>query len=246
MAKRPAKFDRGNMYLSGGMQFADDLGGGWRIKTSEKLKSMNYFPLDITALDKAYDHAHGKPHFPSIQDIGVLKFKADMRKNFVETDLRLIDDNSDALIVFYDESARRGAGTVSECQHAFNSKIPIFLVYEAESYEQLTKEVSAWLVALSTKFFLSFDELYEYLDSLPHGILHKDKYGNNSVGNDYLCHLSGEVFTKKKNKFVSHVHPLYSQEAVDVVYDVYENQKDRYQFFMEHLQKETGNSFTKD
>lgn len=244
MAKRPEQFDRGNFYLSGGMQFADDLGGGWRIKVSQKLKEMRYFPLDITALDKAYDKAHGKPHFPSIQDIGVLKFKADMRKNFVETDLRLIDDNSDALIVFYDESARRGAGTVSECQHAFNSKIPIFLVYEAESYEQLTKEVSAWLIALSTRFFLSFEELYEYLDSLPHGILHKDKYGNNSVGNQYLCHLSGEVFTKKKNKFVSHVHPLYSQEAVDVVYDVYENQKDRYQFFMECLEKETGNKFT--
>lgn len=243
MAKRPEKFNRGNFYLSGGMQFAKDLGGDWRIESSKKLKDMRYFPLDITALDKAYDKAHGKPHFPSIHE-GMLKFKADMRRNFVETDLRLIDDNSDALIVYYDESARRGAGTVSECQHAFNSKIPIFLVYEAESLQQLASEVSAWLISISTKCFLSFDELFEYLDSLPHGILHKDKYGNNSVGNQYLCHLSGEVFTKKKNKFVSHVHPLYSQESVDVVYDVYENQKDRYQFFMELLEKETGNKFT--
>lgn len=245
MSKRPAQFNRGNFYLSGGMQFAKDLGGDWRKDVSQKLKDMTYFPIDITALDKAYDAAHGKPHFPSINE-GLLKFKIDMRKNFVETDLRLIDDNTDALIVYYDESARRGAGTVSECQHAFNSRIPIFLVYEAESYEQLTQEVSAWLIALTTKFFLSFEELYEYLDKLPHGILHKDKYGNNSVGNQYLCHLSGEVFTKKKNKFVSFVHPLYAQEAVDVVYDVYENQKDRYQFFMETLEKETGHKFSRD
>jgi hypothetical protein len=245
MAKRPPNFDRGNFYLSGGMQFAKDLGSDWRITASQKLKEMKYFPLDITALDKAYDSAHGKPHFPSIQN-GILKFKADMRRNFVETDLRLIDDNSDALIVYYDESARRGAGTVSECQHAFNSKIPIYLVYEADSYEKLTSEVSAWLIALTTKFFLSFDELFEYLDKLPHGILHKDKYGNHCVGNQYLCHLSGDVFTKKKSKFVSHVHPLYSQQSVDVVYDVYENQKDRYQFFMETLEQQTGNKFTRD
>lgn len=244
MSKRPELFDRGNFYLSGGMQFANDLGGDWRIKTSKALKEMKYFPLDITSLDKAYDVAHGKPHFPNIAQ-GTLRFKADMRRNFIETDLRLIDDNSDALIVFYDESARRGAGTVSECQHAYNTKIPIFLVYEADSMHDVAKQVSAWLIALTTKIFLSFEDLYAYLDKIPHGILHKDKYGNNSVGNKYLCHLSGEVFTKKKNKFVSHVHPLYSQEAVDVVYDVYENQKDRYQFFMETLEKETGNKFTK-
>ena len=58
MIKHP-KYPRGNIYLSGGMQFAPDLGGAWREETSAVLQSMKYYPLDITRLDKAYMAEHG-------------------------------------------------------------------------------------------------------------------------------------------------------------------------------------------
>lgn len=244
MATRPTQWDRGNIYLSGGMQFAKNLGAGWREIVSQKLKEMKYFPLDITELDVAYNDKHGKPILPQPGE-EPLAYKANMRKHFIETDLRLIREDSDALIVYYDESARRGAGTVSEAQYAFNLNIPIFLVADYKTQEEFYGDVSGWLIALSTAHFLSFEELYEYLDKLPHGILKKDIYGNHGVNGQYLCHLSGEVFQKKKNKFVSQVHPLYSQKSVEIVHDIYENHKDRYEFFMEYLTQSTGTKFHK-
>jgi len=245
MTIRPKDFNRGNIYLSGGMQFAENLGAGWRAKVSPKLQEMGYFPLDITDLDIAYNEQHGKPVLPQPGE-SPLSYKANMRKHFIDTDLKLIRENSDALIVFYDESARRGAGTVSEAQYAFNLNIPIFLVTTHATEEEFYKDVSGWLIALSTKHFLTFDALYEYLDKLPNGILKKDKYGNHGVNGQYLCHLSGEVFNKNKNPFVSQVYPLYSQESVNTVYDVYENHKDRYDFFLEYLTETTKTKFTKN
>lgn len=245
MAIRPKEWDRGNIYLSGGMQFAQNLGAGWRVETSEKLKEMKYFPLDITELDVAYNNMHGKPILPQPGE-SPESYKANMRKHFIDTDLKLIRDNSDALIVFYDESARRGAGTVSEAQYAFNMNIPILLVTNHKTMEDFYKDVSGWLIALSTKHFINFDSLYKYLDKLPNGILKKDMYGNHGVNGEYLCHLSGEVFQKRKNRFVSQIHPLYSQNSVKVVHDIYENHRDRYDFFMEYLTDQTGAPFKND
>lgn len=242
MTTRPPQWDRGNIYLSGGMQFAKELGAGWRIETSKKLKEMKYFPLDITELDVAYLKSEGKPLLiPTDKD--QLSYKAHMRKHFIDTDLKLIKDNSDALIVYYDESARRGAGTVSEAQYAFLLNIPIFLVADYPTIKDMHDNISGWLIALTTKCFTSFDDLYEYLDKLPEGILKKDLYGNHGVDNKYLCNLSGEVFTKKKHKFVSQITPLLSQEAVKITHEVYEETKDRYEFMMEYLTKQTGTNF---
>ena len=164
---------------------------------------------------------------------------------FSDEDLKLIKENSDALIVYYDESARRGAGTVSEAQYAYNMNIPIFLVAEYPTIEELHKNVSGWLIALSTAYFKSFEELYDYLEKLPYGIIKKDAYGNHGVDGQYLCHLSGEVFVKRKTPFVSEIHPLYSQNSVNIVHDVYEKYKDRYVFFMEYLEEQTGEHFKK-
>lgn len=243
MTTRPKNLDRGNIYLSGGMQFAKNLGAGWREEASKKLKDMKYFPLDITELDVAYLKEHGKMTLPDSTE--PIKFKSYMRKHFIETDLKLIKENSDALIVYYDESARRGAGTVSEAQYAYNMNIPIFLVAEYPTIEELHKNVSGWLIALSTAYFKSFEELYDYLKKLPYGIIKKDAYGNHGVDGQYLCHLSGEVFVKRKTPFVSEIHPLYSQNSVNIVHDVYEKYKDRYVFFMEYLEEQTGEHFKK-
>lgn len=242
MTTRPSQWDRGNIYLSGGMQFAKNLGAGWRVTASEKLKEMKYFPLDITELDVAYNNEFGKPIMPKEGEDPLL-YKANMRKHFIDTDLKLIRENCDALIVFYDESARRGAGTVSEAQYAFNLNIPIFLVAEYPTMADMHNDISGWLIALSTKHFNNFDDLYAYLENLPYGIIKKDVYGNHGVDGQYLCHLSGEVFTKRKKGFVSQIHPLYSQKSVDIVHDVYENHKDRYEFFLEYLTKNTDTNF---
>lgn len=231
MMIRPKQFDRGNIYLSGGMQFAKDLGAAWRLEVSAELKRMRYFPLDITELDVAYSEAHGRLYCLTDREKH-LAFKSDIRKHFVQTDLNLIQNMTDALIIYYDESVRLGAGTISECQFAYNLNMPIFLVCD---YDDMIKEVPGWLQGLTTKMFPNFKELFDYMEQLPEGILKTDLYGNHRSGEQYLCSLCGCTFSKRKHQFVSKVQPLYCKTCVEVVAATNESHKDRYEFFMEYL-----------
>lgn len=233
MIKHP-KYPRGNIYLSGGMEHAVELGAEWRLVVGDELKQLGYFPLDITALDIAYAKEHGKLYMDFGEDDELLR-KANIRKHFVFTDLELIKNDTDAVILLYDESVRKGAGTISEAQFAFLHDIPIFVV---SAWEDWKSEVPGWLHALSTKIFISFDECLEYMAGLPDGILKRDAYGNHRGGEHYLCSLSGEPFKKNKHHFVSKVSPLYSEESVRIVKEVHEDMKDRYDFFIEYLEQQ--------
>jgi hypothetical protein len=229
-----SRYGRGNIYLSGGMQFADDLGAGWRQLCGERLKEMGYYPLDIAELDIAYTAAHGEL-YRFTTDEELLERKSNIRKHFIFTDLQLILNDSDALIVLYDDSVRLGAGTISECQVAYNQDLPIFLINTYPSLE----DVPGWLQALTTKIFSNFDDMYDYLDRLPSNVLKRDIYGNHHSGTHYLCSLCGDAFEKRKQHFVSKVSPLYCKPCVDIVESTFESHKDRYQFFIEYLEAES-------
>jgi hypothetical protein len=228
-------FNRGNIYLSGAMEFASDgqFGKLWREQCSVELKKMGYYPLDITALDVAYSEQHGDI-FRVIDKTDPLQRKMHIRKHFVYTDLQLIEKDSDALIVLLDEGVQKGAGTISECQFAYTKDIPIFVVNALPQSER----VSGWLFALSTKIFDSFDELYVYLNALPREILKRDIFGNHHGSDHYLCSLCGDSFKKNKTHYVSKVSPLYCKSCVDLVKETHEMHKDRYEFMVECLSSE--------
>lgn len=231
------KYKKGNIYLSGAMEFAHDLGSEWREYISPRLRELGYYPLDITALDKAYTAQYGELYSDFGEgEIGELKRKANIRKHFVYTDLELIKNDSDALILYYDEGVRRGAGTVSEAMFAYQLDLPIFII---SAWEDWKSEIPGWLMALSTKIFTSFDQCIDYMKELPDGILKRDLYGNRHGGEYYLCSLSGKPFKKRNHHFVSKVTPLYSKESVQIVKEVHEDMMDRYQFFLNHLQQES-------
>ena len=222
------------------MEHAKDLGAGWRILCSKALRAMNYYPLDITHLDKEYTRCHHDLH-RSIQNDEELQMKSDIRKQFIQTDLDLIINDTDGLIILYDESVRLGAGTISECQIAYSHDIPVFLV---TAYPEWRQDVPGWLQALTTKIFTDFDTLYAYLERLPEGILKRDVYGNHNAGNEYLCSLCGEPFKKNKQHFVSKISPLYCTTCVDVVTTTFEKHQDRYTFFLEHISNDQSLTIT--
>jgi len=229
---------RGNIYLSGSMEFAPDgqFGKLWREECAARLKEMKYLPLDITALDEAYAQEHGY----LLRDVTTtepLQRKMNIRRHFIDTDLNVIQYATDALIVLLDDGVRKGAGTISECQFAYNHNIPIFVVNSLPP----TEKVSGWFFGLSTKMFDNFDQLYEYLDALPYGIIKKDAYENRRAGNHYLCSLCGTVEEKHKTHFVSKVSPLYCKSCVGLVKETYETHYSRYQFFIEHLNEQSSN-----
>ena len=233
----------GNIYLSGAMEFAEagDLGADWRILCTQNLNQLGYATIDITALDVTYSKQHGDLfRCASTSDDQVsahLQQKANIRQHFVHADLQLIEHHTDALIVKYCTGVRRGAGTISECMHAYNLGIPIFLVNSFQDHA----EIPGWLFALSTKVFNSFDELYEYLKDLPKGILKVDKYKNRRSGMHYLCSLCGTVEEKHRVHFVSTVSPMYCKKCVDLVKTTNEGHVDRYDFFEEILEQQNNN-----
>lgn len=227
-------FDRGNIYLSGGMQFAVNHGAGWRIECSQRLQEMRYFPIDICAMDRAYAAKYGEL-YDMLDKSKHLQYKSNFRKHFIKTDVELVKVDSDAVIMLYDESARRGAGTISEGQISYEEGVPLFVV---SAYEDWIKEVPGWLQGLSTKIFTNFDDLYVYLDALPWGILKRDMYGNHGSKDQYLCSLCGDVFTKSKHHFVSKVTPLFCKRCVELVTTTFEQYRDRYDFFLEFLEEE--------
>ena len=235
MIKHP-KYDRGNIYLSGGMQFKKGLGAKWRKTCSEKLMAMGYFPLDICELDRAYAEANKELFYRFSKDFTrdeLLRFKSNIRKHFIFTDLELVRKDSDAIIVLWDEGAQLGGGTHNEISDAYEHDIPIFLVTQVP-----LEKIPGWVVSQTTKIFTRWEQLYTYLENLPHRILRRDVYGNHHSGEHYLCSLCGDPFKKEKHHFVSTISPLYCKEYVVAVTETYEDIVDRYQFFIEYLENE--------
>jgi hypothetical protein len=215
------------------MQHARNLGAGWRKRCSERLKELGYFPLDIADLDIAYSEAHGHL-YRFLSDEELLQRKSNIRKHFIDTDINLIRNDTDAIIILYDESVRKGAGTTSEVHEAFMQDIPVFLL---NTYDKLD-EVPGWMQAETTRIFNTWEDLYNYFAALPAGILKRDVYGNRRSGMHYLCSLCGKAEEKHKTHYVSRVSPLYCKSCVELVKTTHEAHYDRYKFFMEFLERE--------
>lgn len=230
----------GSIYLCGSMQFAPagDLGASWRASCAKVLRAMDFDPLDITNMDVQYNANHSKDIKCSLNGVHTLphklQTKSNIRRHFIDADLSLIKNHADALIVVYDDGVRKGAGTISECQFAYNNDIPIFLV---NTYPT-DQDIPGWLYGLTTRVFSSFDDLYSYLTTLPPGILKKDTYGNRRSGNSYLCSLCGAVEEKHGAYFVSKVSPSYCKRCVEIVKHTHEQHMDRYQFFLLYLEEQ--------
>jgi hypothetical protein len=193
---------------------------------------MGFFPIDIANLDIAYSTEHGHL-YRFLTDKELLQRKSNIRKHFINTDVNLIRNDSDAIIILYDESVRRGAGTTSEIHDAFVHDIPVFLMND---YGVLD-EIPGWMQAETTRIFDKWEDLYEYLEKLPPGILKRDMYGNHRSGMYYLCSLCGAVEAKHKTHYVSQVSPLYCKRCVELVKTTHERHYDRYQFCLEFLQR---------
>ncbi len=220
---------KGTLYLSGGMEKAIENGVQWRRDCAAELIWLNFTPLDIAALDLEYIKKNG-PVYLDKDPSNYLQYKSNIRYQFIYTDLRLIVDNSDAVIAYYDQSFKDGAGSFAECQCAYDHSKPLFVVSDFQ-------HVPSWLKSLSTALFYSFENLYDYLERLPDGILKTDRYGNHNSGQFYLCSLCGNTFEKSKHHFVSKVSPLYCKSCVDIVQITREEHADRYQFIVEHMEQ---------
>ncbi len=222
------------IYLSGGMQHAEELGGVWRATCSERLDELGFIPVNITAMDIAYSKQYGvvEPCFEYKDNERHVEKKLNIRNHFVYADLGIIEDFCSALIVYYDESVRKGAGTLCECQKAYDHRIPVFLVNGYDSFDQ----VPGWLQGLTTKMFSSFEQLYQYLEQVTDNVAIRKDIRQDNI-DSHLCLACGTIENISSSRLVDpEFLPEYctSCNQLDTQLNKHTKQ-DRYRYFCNYL-----------
>ena len=148
-------------YLSGGMEYKKNLGMGWREWLTQELEKLHHDAINPVKLEICEEEKDGLPVQAQLTEMK-LEGKLDevrrlVRKVLFRKDMFAIQ-LADALIVLYDESVQKGAGTISECWEAFREGVPVYLVTE-----YAVTDVPTWLIGETTKIFSDFEGLLEYV-----------------------------------------------------------------------------------
>ena len=148
-----------SLYLSGGMEFKKDLGAGWRTWITEELKELNIDVVDPITIESPYREGvpfqHALTNFKLSGNLD--KVRDLVRNNLFRKDMFGIQ-LSDGILIYYDESVRRGAGTLAETWESFREGKPVYLVSDFPM-----ESIPTWLIGETTAIFDSFEELLIYL-----------------------------------------------------------------------------------
>jgi len=171
-------------YLSGGMEYKNNLGANWREWITEELEKRRHDAINPVKLEVAEEELD--QNLPPIQvRLTQLKLEGKLeevrrlvRKVLFRKDMYAIQE-SDAIIVLYDESTRRGAGTLSEAWEAFREGRPVYLVTEFGM-----EDIPTWLIGETTQIFNNMDDLLEYIGD--HSFVIRDKMHAGQIAHDVL------------------------------------------------------------
>lgn len=144
-------------YLCGSIEYSPDLGRAWRAELTPFLHSLGHSVYDPATDEKKSLTAVELAGFRAWKHSDPERFRAVIRK-IIAYDLDIIEHGSDALIVFWDPCAARGAGTQGEVTFAFRLGKPVYLVLGMEP-----ADVSGWILGCATAVFSGFAPLREYL-----------------------------------------------------------------------------------
>jgi hypothetical protein len=147
------------VYLSGGMEYADNEGRDWR----ETLQHWIEAELGWTVFNPNRESDRFfATHYPSI-DIRSLKSTAPQQykeivARLVKVDCDEIANRSDLVICYWESSAMRGAGTKGELTIAKHFSKPVYMVTT-----MAIAEIPGWVLACTTKTFSTFEDLRTFL-----------------------------------------------------------------------------------
>lgn len=147
------------MYLSGGMEYADNEGRDWR----EPLQSWIETNLGWAVFNPNRESDRFfEREYPSV-DIRGLKMSDPMAykkivERLVNIDCNEIAQRSDLVVCYWDESAMRGAGTKGEVTMAKYFAKPVYMVTSVAVHD-----IPGWVLACTTEIFPSFEKLQKFL-----------------------------------------------------------------------------------
>lgn len=148
-----------HIYLSGGMEYAENEGRDWRQSLEQWLRK----ELGCTIFNpNSESESFFSKHFPdidirSLKETNVVQY-ATIVARLVEIDCKEIAERSDLVICYWDDSAQRGAGTKGELTIAKHFGKPVYMVTSVPH-----KEIPGWVLGCTSFIFESFDELKKFL-----------------------------------------------------------------------------------
>ena len=171
-------------YLSGGMEYKEDLGMTWREWLTKALDELDHKPIDPTKLELP-----GVDGLPVQNQLTQLKLDGKLnevrklvRENLFPKDMYGIQ-LADATVVYYDESVQRGAGTLAEAWESFREGKPVYIVTEFP-----LAKIPTWLIGESANLFHSFDEFLAYVadeNNIIMDMMNSKKTANEVLGGIY-------------------------------------------------------------
>lgn len=170
-------------YLSGGMEYKENLGANWRDWITEELEKRRHDainPVKLEIVEEEFEHdVPIQIRLTKLKNEGKLdEVRRLVRKVLFRKDMFGIQ-LADAIIVLYDESTRKGAGTLSEAWEAFREGRPVYLVTDFP-----IEEVPTWLIGETTQIFYNMEDLLEYVSD--HSFIIRDQMHAQQVAADVL------------------------------------------------------------
>jgi hypothetical protein len=144
-------------YLSGSIEYSQDLGKGWRSQITPFLHALGHDVYDPAADERKNLSDDEVLEFRTWKNTDLERFQATVRK-IIAWDLDWIEARSDYVVCYWDAAAARGAGTQGELTLAHRAGKPVYLVLGMPA-----AYVSGWILGCATKVFDGFDELHSYL-----------------------------------------------------------------------------------
>jgi nucleoside 2-deoxyribosyltransferase len=147
------------IYLSGAIEHSADGGHAWRTRLAPLLRTLGHEAYDPAADEKKDLEEEERRSFRRWKAENPVRFRATVRK-IIAWDLERIEQDTDAVVAFWDAAAARGGGTAAEITLAYRLGKPVYLVLGMPR-----AEASGWVLACAERVFETFDALEEFLNS---------------------------------------------------------------------------------
>jgi len=147
------------IYLSGGMEYADNEGRDWRSMMEQWLEQelgWSVFNPNRES-ERFFDKHYPGVDFRAIKERDMERYR-EIVAQLVDTDIREIAERTDVVVCYWDEGAARGAGTKGELTMARFFRKPVYMVTTIAPHA-----IPGWVLGCTTRLFGSFDQLKTFL-----------------------------------------------------------------------------------
>ena len=147
------------VYLSGGMEYATNEGRDWRRDMQEWLEremGCTVFNPNVES-DRLFRTEFQGVDFRALKERDLERY-VEIAEKLVTIDCNEIAERTDFVIVYWNDSAQRGAGTKGELTMAHFFRKPVYMVTT-----MTVEEIPGWVLGCVSKMFGDFESLKKFL-----------------------------------------------------------------------------------